>query len=168
MASCGGRYVPLPVGLFEQGVDDFGPEVDAGRVAAVGSRGVAEERLAEVVLLAPYLGDPVPERDAMRVQPVAGGDQPQIVESPRHQAGVEHALGVEHRLARVGATFLEPPADLAKPLVLGGCVAASQVFHDLHGRKRRANVGTSLEQFAGAVDRLVGRPDARQPGHRQQ
>ena len=54
--------------MLDQGVDDLGPEVDAGRIAVVGSRGVAEDRLAELILLTPDFRDAVPEGDAVGVQ----------------------------------------------------------------------------------------------------
>ena len=168
------RFVPgpkraLPVGTLDQRVDDLGPEVGADRVEMVGSRGVAEDRLAEVVLLAPDFRDAVPEGHAVGVQRVAGwGDRRQIVESPGHHAGVEHAVGVEHRLARVGAGFLKPLADLAESLALAERIPAGQVLDHHDGAERGANVGAVFEQYAGALDRLLGRLDARQPGHRQQ
>ena len=52
---------PLPMGTFDQGVDDLRPEVGADTAELVGSRGVAKDRLAEVILLAPDFRDAVPE-----------------------------------------------------------------------------------------------------------
>ena len=168
------RFVPgpkraLPVGTLDQRVNDLGPEVGADRVEVVGSHGVAEDRLAEVVLLAPDFRDAVPEGHAVGVQRVAGwGDRRQIGESAGHHAGVEHALGVEHRLARVVAGFLEPLADLAESLALAVRISAGQVLHHHDGAERAANVGAVLEQYAGAIDRFLGRLGGQQPGHRQQ
>jgi hypothetical protein len=105
----------------------------------------------------------------MSVQRVAErGDRGQIVEGPGHHAGVEHAPGVEHRLARERARLLKPLADLAEPLELGGRVPAGEELDHRDGGERGAHVGAFVEQHGRAFDRLRGGPDAGEPGHRQE
>ena len=88
---------PLPAGQLDQRVDDLGPEGLAGRVAVRLGRRVPQGRGAELGVVAPDLGQPVPPLDQHVVDQVARrGDLPQVVERLGHQAGVEHALGVGH------------------------------------------------------------------------
>ena len=157
------------MGTLDQRVDDLGPEVGTDGVEMIGLRDIAEDCLTEVVLLAPDFRDAVPERYAVGVQHVAGRcDRRQIFESPGHQAGIEHAVAVEHRPACVGTGFLNLLAHVAESFALAESIPAGEVLDYQCRTERCTNVGAFFEQYAGAVDRLLGGLDTRQPGHRQQ
>ena len=155
----------MPAGTLDQGVDDLGPQGRARRVAVGFARGVAEHGGAKLDLVAPDLGDAIPPFDQDVVNVVARRcEQVQVIEPLRHQAGVEHALGVDHVFLGVSAGLAEGLAGLTEQLPLGRALAAGQVLGHHDRRQDRADLDLLVEErgrvadglFAAAGDDRVG------------
>ena len=164
-----GADPPMPARALDQGIDDLGPEGRAGRVAMGLAGGVAEHRVAEIRLVPPDLGDPVPPLDEDVVDLGAGrGDLVEVVQPLGHQPGVEHPLGVDHVLLGVGAGLADRLARLAEDLALRRSVAAGQVLGHDDRRERGTDVDPLVQERGRVPDRLVGRPGQHRVGHAQE